>query len=310
MITHQGFLDRVFKAIEDGKHDRAPSKIEENIRACLTNPDTNSARLFRASPPAWTSVRFAIDYDKVIGDLLERLDLPHITTIASKLEEHEACSTVFQQTFQISQRAKKRRAVLDECVANFSIPGDTRASKQPRLGPPPSTMPSAVVSDSDLQITGHQSNVPATLVPVETHETIDSTNTSSNSGEWPDAAILPSVFPQKLCDGVFKHTRGNKHERDYEVFACVTLSWQQDATQCSLDIGLTTDGASTVAGEIFQKRISYNKDKAVWVLTFDDGVEASMRPGDTFDRAQDLSMKPLLGKLGWGDTCGRDTRAK
>jgi hypothetical protein len=158
-------------------------------------------------------------------------------------------------------------------------------------------MPYAVASDSDLQTTEHQSNASATLVPVETHETIDSTNTSSNSGVWPDAAILPSVFPQKLCDGIFKYTRGNKHEHEYEVFACVTQSWQQDATQCSLDIGLTVDGASTVAGEIFQKRISYNKDKTVWVLTFDDGVEASMRPGDTFDRAQDLSMKPLLGKL-------------
>ncbi|KAM6513315.1 hypothetical protein FALCPG4_015752 [Fusarium falciforme] len=109
MNTHERFLERVFKAVEGGKTNKAPSKIEENIRACSANADTNSARLFRASHPAWTLVRFAIDYDEDIGDLLEQLNPSHITTLASQLDGHESCSTVFQQTFQISQRAKKRR---------------------------------------------------------------------------------------------------------------------------------------------------------------------------------------------------------
>ncbi|RSL96428.1 hypothetical protein CDV31_013464 [Fusarium ambrosium] len=195
MNTHQGFLDRVFKAIEGGKTDKAPSKIEENIRTCSTNPDTNSAKLFRASPPAWTLVRSAIVYDKGIGDLLERLDPSHISTVASTLSEHESCSKLFQHTFQGSQRAGKRRAVLDECGTNSSIPGDTRASKQPRLDPPPSTMPSDIASDSDPQTTGHQSDGSATLGPTETHETIDLTNTSANSGRVARRGSTPLGLP-------------------------------------------------------------------------------------------------------------------
>lgn len=154
-------------------------------------------------------------------------------------------------------------------------------------------MTSDAVSNPGPETTQHQHGAPDSLAPIE----IRDTNISCTHRPWPDAAVLPLVFPQKICDGVLKSIRKNTDEGKEKVFARIVVSWLKDPTQCSLDIDLTAKGASALADKIFGKCMSYQKDRGIWLLECDDGVEMSVPCGATFDRCSASALRPLLGEL-------------
>lgn len=81
-------------------------KLEDSIRTCSANRDSNDAKLLSSSAPAWRLVAF---HDRRILFLLEELNPSELNHLAIELTLHKSCTEVFEHTFCASQRSRKRR---------------------------------------------------------------------------------------------------------------------------------------------------------------------------------------------------------
>lgn len=133
-----------------------------------------------------------------------------------------------------------------------------------------------------------QSHLAGAIVTAgEAQEVTQPKNGPPQNKQWLKASVLPTVFPQRMCDGVLKD----------DIFACIKVSYSIDPTQCSLDIDVTRRMASTLSKELFDKFIRYDKENALWVMELSDGTDVRVKGHIEITRAREPSIQPLLGTL-------------
>ncbi|CAH0057210.1 unnamed protein product, partial [Clonostachys solani] len=290
------FVACVRQGVEAVKNqNRAPANLLDRIEACSRYPGSKIAQLLARSLGAWFLVVAAIEDEAAISDLTKEFSRSDINTVAERLDDllgsDKSLVHYFHHTFHTSQRAKERQS--------YSL----RFSKRPRPQEfdlddfdPPSRVRRLDSESSNMTANTATGTCGETLQPHfactgkagEAHGEIQPINNLHRNNRWLKASVLPTVFPQRMCDGVLKDT----------IFACINVSYTKDANQCSLDIDVTSGMASTLAKELFDKFIRYDTENAQWVMELSDGTDVFIKEGQVdITRAREPAIQRLLGTL-------------